>query len=254
MLRRFRQSAVLAALLLIGFSIGASGAKADCCQPPTRGNLDGSPDGLVSLGDLNVMIDILFISLEPPACWEEGNLDGSLPEGPGSITLGDLTAMIGYMFISMQPFPECPASQSPEGALVDHGACKSNEGKAAFDDDIPPTQDCLDWSYDGYGTLTIEHINAGFNCCPVILADIEVVGNNITITQIDSLDMGGCSCLCLFDLTYEITNLDPGTYTISVFEPYLPYDDSEMEVTIDLVAEPTGRYCLPRTQYPWIEW
>ena len=253
MLRRFLWPVLLGVLMLIGFSIASTGAMADCCQPPTRGNLDGSPDGLVSLGDLNVMIDILFISLEPPMCWSEGNLDGSLPEGPGSITLGDLTAMINHLYISLEPFPPCPLSGAPQGQLTNHSSCKSIEKSAALDDPRP-TEGCLDWSYDGFGTLTIEHLNAGFNCCPVILADIEVVGNNIIVNQIDSLDGGGCSCLCLFDLTYEITNLQPGIYKISVFEPYLPEGDAPMEVTINLATEPTGRFCLPRSQYPWIEW
>ncbi|MBD3257595.1 hypothetical protein GF377_04115 [candidate division GN15 bacterium] len=82
---------------------------AGCCDDTNaRGNTDDSPDDAVTLGDLTVLIDNLFISLSPLACWEEGNLDGSLPEGEGSVTLGDLTVMIDHLFISLTPLPACP--------------------------------------------------------------------------------------------------------------------------------------------------
>ncbi|MBD3257768.1 hypothetical protein GF377_04990 [candidate division GN15 bacterium] len=83
------------------------GCVSGCCVGD-RGNVDNSPDDAVTLGDLTVMIDILFISLGDPACWEETNLDGSTPEGPGSVTLGDLTVLIDHLFISLDPLPACP--------------------------------------------------------------------------------------------------------------------------------------------------
>lgn len=82
--------------------------EAGCCVG-LRGNLDGLGDpSIPTLGDLTVMIDHLFITLVPLVCWEEGNLDGSLPEGPGSVTLGDLTVLIDNLFISLAPTPPCP--------------------------------------------------------------------------------------------------------------------------------------------------
>lgn len=78
-----------------------------CCIGQ-RGNVDNSSDEQPTLGDLTAMIDHLFISLAPPVCVEEGNLDGSVPEGPGSITLGDLTIMIDHLFISLAPLSACP--------------------------------------------------------------------------------------------------------------------------------------------------
>ena len=75
-----------------------------CCVG-MRGNIDNSPDGLVSLGDLTALIDHLFISLNPLICPEEGNLDLS-PDGLTS--LGDLTVLIDFLFISLEPLPLCP--------------------------------------------------------------------------------------------------------------------------------------------------
>ena len=83
-------------------------SKSGCCVGEFRGNVDGDPYDLISLGDLTVMIDVLFISLSDPDCFEEANLDGSLPEGEGSISLGDLTALIDILFISLDNPPLCP--------------------------------------------------------------------------------------------------------------------------------------------------
>ncbi|MBD3257585.1 hypothetical protein GF377_04065 [candidate division GN15 bacterium] len=100
--------------ILAGGSYKGNGSECDsttcltCCQGSMRGNLDGDPGDAVTLGDLTVMIDHLFISLEPLECWDEGNLDGSTPEGEGSVSLGDLTVLIDHLFVSLDPLPPCP--------------------------------------------------------------------------------------------------------------------------------------------------
>ncbi len=74
-----------------------------CCE--TLGNVDSSPDGLVTMGDLTVLIDHLFISLASLTCAQEGNVDLS-PDG--LVTMGDLTVLIDHLFISLGPLPACP--------------------------------------------------------------------------------------------------------------------------------------------------
>ncbi len=76
-----------------------------CCTGPSVGNVDASPDNQVTMGDLTVLIDHLFISLEPLACDVEGNVDGSLD---GQVTMGDLTILIDHLFISLSPLMPCP--------------------------------------------------------------------------------------------------------------------------------------------------
>jgi hypothetical protein len=73
-----------------------------------RGNVDGSVDEEPSLGDLTVLIDHLFISFEDLPCWQEANVDESIPEGPSSVSLGDLTVLIDHLFISFATMPPCP--------------------------------------------------------------------------------------------------------------------------------------------------
>ncbi len=81
------------------------GDACDACCIGERGNVDGSSDNLVTMGDLTVMIDHLFITLTPLACPDEGNVDLS---GDGLITMGDLTVLIDHLFISLTPLPACP--------------------------------------------------------------------------------------------------------------------------------------------------
>jgi hypothetical protein len=59
----------------------------------------------VTLADLTVLIDHLYISLMPLDCPKAGNLDLS---SDGLVTMGDLTAMIDHLFISLSPLPPCP--------------------------------------------------------------------------------------------------------------------------------------------------
>ncbi len=62
------------------------------------GDIDGSLDGLVTMGDLTLLIDHLFIGLEPLRWPSIGNVDGS---ADGLVTIGDLTKLIDHLFISL---------------------------------------------------------------------------------------------------------------------------------------------------------
>ncbi|HUV31535.1 MAG TPA: FG-GAP-like repeat-containing protein [Acidobacteriota bacterium] len=68
------------------------------------GNLDGSPDGIVDIGDLTALIDYLFVTHTPPAAMEQANVDGS---ADGVVDISDLTYLIRYLFIEGPP-PVCP--------------------------------------------------------------------------------------------------------------------------------------------------
>jgi PKD repeat protein len=74
-----------------------------CCI--TMGNVDRSVDALVTMSDLTVLIDHLYLSLAPLVCNDEGNLDLS---SDNLVTMGDLTVMIDHLFISLNPLPSCP--------------------------------------------------------------------------------------------------------------------------------------------------
>jgi hypothetical protein len=76
-----------------------------CCVGPSVGNVDGSTDNLITMSDLTVLIDHLFISLAPLTCVDAGNVDLSPDE---LVTMSDLTVLIDHLFISLAPLPACP--------------------------------------------------------------------------------------------------------------------------------------------------
>ncbi len=74
-----------------------------CCSDKV-GNVDCDPEDQTDMGDLTVLIDHLFISLEPLCCPAEANIDGDVQ---GSVDMGDLTMLIDHLFISLKPLPLC---------------------------------------------------------------------------------------------------------------------------------------------------
>lgn len=139
----------------------------------------------------------------------------------------------------------------PSGEVIGSSSCKSMT-KDAVTDSVPPDQDCIAWQYDGFNTLIINHINAGFNCCPLEFpADFDFDGNKIIITENEILENGGCLCLCLFDVDYQLSGIVPGEYVIRVNGMYLNGENQEIEFTVDLSETPSGTYCVTREYYPW---
>ena len=132
-----------------------------------------------------------------------------------------------------------------KGTLVNYTGCKEQFL------DTSSTRDCINYSYDAENTLYLRHVNAGFNCCPEITADINVSNHTIVIKEIEL--SGECDCLCLFDLEYMITSVTPGVYVIKIIEPYVHVDDKKIEFIADLVSNPEGFFCVERNYYPWGE-
>ena len=124
------------------------------------------------------------------------------------------------------------------GDVIGHSACKVT--KDGSDDWI----ECLTWSYDGQtGVLNLQHVNATANCCiDSIYADFAIGTGAIDITEYEDLDGGGCWCVCPYDVDYEFVNIPVGEVTISLIAVY-GTPETALEVTIDLVTEPEGRYC-----------
>jgi len=84
-----------------------------CCLPSTVGDMDQSGQPVpfnVDGGDLSIMIDLLFISLDPIGCPQEGdiNLSGHPEPQQSDIDGADLSLMIDHLFISLNPLPPCP--------------------------------------------------------------------------------------------------------------------------------------------------
>ena len=71
----------------------------------TTGNANCSDDGKVTLSDIAVLIDRVFVSKEELCCEEAGNTNGS---DDGIITLSDIARAIDQVFVSKALSEPCP--------------------------------------------------------------------------------------------------------------------------------------------------
>lgn len=212
---------------------------------PIIGNTvgDTNRDGVIDLADAIYILNYLFKGGPAPNPLEVGDCNCDQV-----VDLGDAIYLLNYLFKGGPP--PC----SPVGVVLGYLGCKEFE-KATLFDGTPPDQDCIEYQYDGEGTLLLKHVNAGFNCCvDDILAEITLVGNLITITEIEEPPGGWCDCICLYDVDYQINDLPPGEYTITVNELYLWPGAEILEFTVDLSSSTSGSYCVQRTDYPWGIW
>ena len=156
--------------------------------------------------------------------------------------------------------PECVTRDYyPWGTEVITGSVVGNSGCKTYDVDkdaetITNGQDCLEFEYDGLGTLDVNNINGGFICCPgEIIATYDLVNDTIYIYEDETLEGGGCSCLCLFDVQHQITGIVPGDYVIRIEGLYTEDNGDPLTVEVSLTAEGSsgGPECVDRDHYPW---
>lgn len=132
---------------------------------------------------------------------------------------------------------------------VNHSECKTFGGKSTMQT-IGPDSSGLEYTYNEQAkTLSLKHINAGFNCCPgEIYCNAEV--KNDTIFLKESEQKSECDCNCLFDLDFELNEVEKQWYYISLYEPYAIGQDS-IRFAIDLTQSTSGVFYVQRTGYPW---
>jgi hypothetical protein len=135
------------------------------------------------------------------------------------------------------------------GKLVSTSECKSS--KLAYLETSPSdTVTCVEFLFDGPNNkLSIDHLNAGFNCCNEGI-NCNVSLNNDTIIIQESEKSSLCDCDCLFDLNIEIDGVDSKLYQIKFIEPYSG-NQNKINFAMDLTKHNEGSYCVTRKQYPW---
>lgn len=201
---------------------------------------DANSDGIVDIDDVVLIIEYIFAGGPEPDPYEAGDVNCS-----GEIDIDDAVYLIGYIFDGGPP----PCSGvDPSGSLIGMSDCNIL-GTGLTPPDSSSFKDCIEYQYDGESILTLQHVNAGFNCCPEIEIVFHFEGSVITIEQIEL--SAACDCDCLFNLDYQIENLSPGAYTITVVEPYTIEGDDPLEFDVDLSTAATGSYCVYRYHYPW---
>jgi sugar lactone lactonase YvrE len=96
---------------LDGDEDGIGDACESCCVGQV-GDANASGDDAPTIGDVTVMIDMLFINGTEVACVAEAdvNVSGGLDPTPADVTIGDVTMLIDHLFITGASLilPDCP--------------------------------------------------------------------------------------------------------------------------------------------------
>jgi hypothetical protein len=219
--------------LIRGGVLGAAGDEGVFIPDTTYQAGDANGDGKLTVGDAVYIVAWIFRGgpMPPHQTAADANCDGAF-------NVGDAVYIVNYIFRG----GKAPCGETV-GELISHSNCLSGQEKDG-------TQDCLEYQYDGQGTLLLTHRNAGLNCCPGNFPATVTVGEGV-ITIDETPIPGNCECLCLFDLGYQVVNLPAGTYQVVVREQCLSGEDAPLQFTVDLGAAPSDSFCLERTHYPW---
>ena len=157
------------------------------------------------------------------------------------------------LFLSCESNTKSEAKFELTGAVSAFSGCKylnKTTGLSKNIETLPDTLAAVEYFYDGESQLILTHINAGFNCCPAeIVSTFVLEGNTIIITPKETAS--DCDCNCLYDLVFDLTNVQAQLYTIRFVEQYTGEEDEKLEFEVDFSKQPTGSYCVPRTHYPW---
>jgi len=133
---------------------------------------------------------------------------------------------------------------------VEKSECKSSDKSAIIEAETSDTLSCIDYSYNSTGkALTMKHINAVFNCCPEkIECDVSLKGDTIVIEESET--SSACDCNCLYDLEFEIKNVEKTNYQVKLIEPYAG-NEEKIIFEINLSKNISGNWCITRKGYPW---
>ncbi len=128
-------------------------------------------------------------------------------------------------------------------------SCKGTKS-ASINNSVLANKSCIEYSYNfEKKELAIEHINAGFNCCPgEIHCQVSISGDTIIVSEYEEGAL--CNCNCLYDLTISITTIEPESYILKFEEPYCG-EQEKLISKIDLNKSLTGQFCVNRDIYPW---
>jgi choice-of-anchor B domain-containing protein len=77
--------------------------ESSCCQGLT-GNVDQDAGDMVTLTDLTVLVNSLFVTFDPLPCPEAANING---DPSGEVSLTDLTALVNALFVTFDPPAAC---------------------------------------------------------------------------------------------------------------------------------------------------
>jgi hypothetical protein len=136
--------------------------------------------------------------------------------------------------------------------VVRQSECLSNTLLPKRVMNLENTETAVSYDYDvNTGILKLTHMNAGFNCCPGDIFTLSKLRNDtIFIEEYES--EAACRCNCLYDIDMMAQGVPVDKYIVAFSEPYAQPGD-EVEFSVDLKNNPTGKHSQKRSGYPWGE-
>jgi hypothetical protein len=165
---------------------------------------------------------------------------------PLSFAIDLASAPADTLCVSRSHYP-WQGGTDPGGTFIGATGCKTGPRAVAA---TSMTLDCARWDWDGSWVLHLTHVNAAANCCADSLGGVvTVIADTIRIIEYGN---GLCNCECLYDLSYEIHGLAPGsTYRMEIVEPHVPEGDDPLSFTFALGPAGSDTACVERHGYPW---
>lgn len=174
-------------------------------------------DGSRNVADLTALVDYLFRGTPPDPYFRPADVNGVR-----GVNVADITYYVSYLFRG-GPVPDCDFPFGVDTTIGCFEYVLPKDGRS-FSNRRQATDSVEYMLVELIGNdLRVYHMNAVADCCPGIIAEVELLGSNIYITERDTLY--GCPCLCLFNLMTEVSDLQPGTYMIRLYgisDPWHP--------------------------------
>ena len=145
-----------------------------------------------------------------------------------------------------------PYGNKPYGGVLSVSDCKSEAG--IITEEFSNSDECMSYQYfPSDKILYLKHINGAFNCYPGnITSEISFDGNNIVLKEKQS--EAGARCDCLYDLSYDLRNINPEVYLVSISGPIIDgINFPSFSFYIDLSNNTSGSFSVYRGFYPWSE-
>jgi hypothetical protein len=134
------------------------------------------------------------------------------------------------------PWQASGGSTSPLAYLMSYQGCISGQYPPSFEF-VPSDLDCVEYQGIGGRTLVLDRFNAAFNLCAGrVRADITLSNDTIAIVERETSEP--CDRECLFELRYQIRNLEPRRYTVTIAEPHVRPGEEQIAFSVDLVNAP----------------
>lgn len=163
--------------------------------------------------------------------------------------LSFLNLIAGLLVVLQLSCNKDDESLNPKGWVTKTSECK-NAKSTSGSESFSATESCIVYDYfETTHVMKLWHYDAAFNCgMTKVTSDISVKNDTLFITENETAQPANCDCL--YDIELEVRELKSGKYVVSIIEPYVG-NQQKLIFSVDLDKDPSGEYCVPRTNYPW---